>query len=191
MFPDSSVTAGALTRLWPNRLCNWIPGAHSIPPLPQHPGIYLVLFLPCHKRTTISLLWLPHISWRRLRNSPWHAAAHSGCWPRQDIRPRKSCSIPLPPHPWLVAPPSSSCQGLSFLPLYTGQEGLPPPWLPFSIRKPKSLLQQGAAHFVCLQVAQWEDQKGNGRCLLCAELARERVLGHCLWLGESHRKRHL
>lgn len=123
MFQDSSVPAGGLTRLWPNRLCNWIPGAHSMPPLPQHPGIYLVLFLPCHECITISLLWLPHISWRRAWEQPLARTGALWVLATAGHPPQEELLYPSAPSPLAGGPTTFQLPEAQFLAFVYGAGG--------------------------------------------------------------------
>lgn len=115
----------------------------------------------------------------RLRSSRWHAWWRRCMLAWEDLRQRKSCP-PSAPHPWLLAPSASQLPAHSIPCLCPGQDTAPPPWLPFPIWEPKSLLQLGNCEFLVMLLAWWEDQNGTSNRLLCAELAGVHVLRHCL-----------
>lgn len=115
-------------------------------------------------RQSISLLLLgyaelilpqPPLSWGFftllegwLGSGRWHvvaAAPHAGHW----RRPVRGESGPASaPHPWLLAPSASREPAHSVPCLCAGGRTAPPPWLPFPLWKPKSLLQLGNWEFL-------------------------------------------
>lgn len=108
--PGSSVAAGSLTGL-----CQTSPViGFLVPPLrPQHPGIYLVLFLDTMNAPPFPFFGFFTLRGGRLGNSPpQHTVVCSGGRGRTSATGR--ATVPLPPHPWLVASQPSSCQGIQF-----------------------------------------------------------------------------
>lgn len=102
--------------------------------------------------------------------------APCGGHPRISVR-GEGCP-PLAPQPLAFGPLFlPTARAFSSLPLSRGWTA-PPPWLPFSIWKPKSLLQLGTVSFLCMLLAWWEDQNGDSNRLY-EELAPGHVLCHC------------
>lgn len=126
----------------PNKPFNCIPGATSSLPASWH---LFGLVSGCHECATISFLWLLHISWRKAWEQP---LAHSGVlWvpavAGHLLQEELLSLCPLTLGWWPRSLPAA--KGFSSMPLSMGQEGAPPPWLPVSVWKPKSLLGSDGA----------------------------------------------
>lgn len=142
----------------PSRLCNWIPGAHSKPPLSQDPNS--VCFCVCHVEcTTISLLRLLHVSRRKAWE--WPLAHMAGHPLQEDLL----ALCPLTLGWWLYHLPAA--RGFSSLPLSMGRGRAAPPWLPIFLWKPKLSLDWALCiSYACMRLG--AEEIGKGRPLLVA-----------------------
>lgn len=93
-------------------------------------------------------------------------------------------TVPLPPHPWLVASQPSSCQGIQFHAfVYGAGEGT-------TSLAPHPRLEAKVAPRLGwrMQASEWEDQKGYCSCPLCGELAMGYIPAVVVVVGEPQKQ---
>lgn len=140
----------------------------STPPLPVAlQSISLFLLLPCSGSThpprpsplcPLSLASSFTFLGGRLEAASGTGGGSAAGWPLEDSGQKS-------PSPWLLAPLPPDCPRVCPLPLSPclcpGQDRAPPPWLPFPVWKPESLVQLGNWEVLVQAPARWEGPEGN------------------------------
>lgn len=151
----------------PSRLCNWIPGAHSKPPLSQDPNS--VCFCVCHVEcTTISLLRLLHVSRRKAWE--WPLAHMAGHPLQEDLL----ALCPLTLGWWLYHLPAA--RGFSSLPLSMGRGEGSTSLAPHLPLEAQAVLGLGTVYLICMHAARCGgDRKGPAITCGCEGSCRKGI----------------